>query len=299
MGVCIEQYRGRIGRFALGLSSIKGYWGKSKRGAVNKSELQDIAMVEILSENLQFWFRFWSGKWMSLFLFFIAIFAMAILLENNFNHLTSTDNLPIMRYGTSTNNFPILDLGTIDNTFPIVDVLRCGDVKTNPVPTSEQNLDDSSDTDSYSGGEEKEETYFDPKNDLKVGDAMPSRQGVIDLMKSFCDRKFTPIRVSNRAGDLQNSKYGRIVYKCTHRHQRKSDAKSDRPFKKINYTGCPAFVNINQNKDDDWIVTKMESKHGGHVISRENYFSYSHVRKLSKDDLDYVQVSVFCAIEYG
>ena len=148
MGVCIEQYRGRIGRFALGLSSMKGSWAKSKRGAVNKSELQDIAMVEILSENLQFWARFWSGNWMSLFLFFIAIFAMAILVENNFDHLTSTDNLLIRSHGTSTNNFPILDLGTIDNAFPIVDVLRCRDIETNPGPTNERNLDDSVDTDS-------------------------------------------------------------------------------------------------------------------------------------------------------
>ena len=60
-----------------------------------------------------------------------------------------------------------------------------------------------------------------------------------------------------------------IVYKCTHGHQRKSKATSDRTFQKVNFTGCKAFVNINQNKKDDWTVTKVEINHTGHALNKE------------------------------
>ena len=57
----------------------------------------------------------------------------------------------------------------------------------------------------------------------------------------------------------------------------------------MNFTGCKAFVNINQNKKDDWAVTKLEINHTGHALNKEIYYIYPHVRKLNQDVLDYVQ----------
>ena len=273
MGVSIDQYRGRIGRFALQLCSGPSGTKKQEGQVHAKQEFQD----------------FWTiSGWTISLLCVLAIFVS----KTTFYSPPLSELVP----GDQVEN-TLLVTCTTAQYFPNQLVLLCsGDVERNPGPSSQaSNAGDSNDesTDSLFGPEFEQETYYDPAHELKVGDAFSSRDAVIEKMKTYCDRKFTPlIRVSNRAGDLPNLIYGRIVYKCTHGHTRKSKATSDRPFQKVNFTGCPAVININQNKDGDWKGTKMESNHQGHVMNRENYFSYPHVRKLNKDDLDYVEVSL-------
>ena len=38
--------------------------------------------------------------------------------------------------------------------------------------------------------------------------------------------------------------------------------------------------------------TKLCLDHQGHIINRENYLSYTHVRKLTDDDLDFVKMGM-------
>ena len=279
MGDSLEQYRGRIGNYALRITSLESSAGassKRKKSFFRQSQEKEKVFKEIREENIKFFSSFLTSC--------VPIFICLLLVSRvdvgsgSQSSISSTNpqfNLPaesIKGWSTTSIALPFLPCK----------LQCCGDIEANPGPS---NSGSTSDVDGST-----QHLYFDPRDDLKVGTVFEGRQKVMDDMKLYCDNNFFPlIRISNSRGDLANNKYGRIVYKCTHGHQRKSTATSDRPFQKVNFTGCKAFVNINQNKKDDWTVTKLDLNHTGHVLNKEIYYSYPHVRKLSQDDLDYVQ----------
>ena len=279
MGDSLEQYRGRIGKYALRIPSLESFSGassRSKKAFLGLSREKERVYKEIREENL----NFFSG-FLTLCVTFLFCFLLVFKVDTGTGAQSSTSfanpqfNLPaesIKGWTTSNIVLPFLHRK----------LQCCGDIEANPGPSDSGSI---SDVDVSTQNQ-----YFDPRDELKVGSVFEGRQKVIDDMKLYCDNNFIPlIRVSNSSGDLAKNKYGRIVYKCTHGHQRKSKATSDRPFQKVNLTGCKAFVNINQNKKDDWTVTKLEINHTGHTLNKEIYYSYPHVRKLNQDDLDYVQ----------
>ena len=134
--------------------------------------------------------------------------------------------------------------------------------------------------------------FYDPEEELTIGSKFDSQEKVRADVKLFCDRTFVPLIIAaSSAENPAGRDRGRMRYKCTHGHKRKKTANKDRPRQSYNFTACTSFVNINENKDGVWVVTKLCLEHQGHVLSQENYFSYPHVRKLTEDDLDYVKVS--------
>ena len=49
-------------------------------------------------------------------------------------------------------------------------------------------------------------------------------------------------------------------------------------------------VNLNQQWDGSWVVTKCYLEHSGHPVSKQDYFSNAHVKKLNPDDFEYVKM---------
>ena len=208
------------------------------------------------------------------------------------------DSLFMVEAGRRT----VLDVSSHASWQTVMELLRAGDVESNPGPGSSDqsnhgpNLADipESAEDDLSGSdfeETREIIYFNPAHEIKTGDMFESIEKAKSDIKLYCDRTYFPlITASSWRGDPIKEERGRIRFKCTHGHKRESTAKSDRPWQRVNFTGCPCFININENKEGDWVVGKLCLKHSGHVISRENYHSYPFVRRLGKDDLDYVKV---------
>ena len=89
--------------------------------------------------------------------------------------------------------------------------------------------------------------------------------------------------------DENGDKSGKNQLYCTHGIVRKSTATSIRPIQRVNHTGCPCRIYINQHKIGVWKITKAVLNHTGHLLGAEVYSSYSHVKKLNKDDEEYVK----------
>jgi len=111
-------------------------------------------------------------------------------------------------------------------------------------------------------------------------------------MNKWCDENFFAlIRRSSNKGtyDDDGDKPGRIHFICTHGYKRKSRATHHRPIQRVNFTVCPCHVTITQKDRGQWVVTAVEMSHEGHLVSEDVYNSYQHVKKLSKDDEEYVK----------
>ena len=48
-------------------------------------------------------------------------------------------------------------------------------------------------------------------------------------------------------------------------------------------------MNINEQGDGTWNVTTCNLEHSGHLISRQAYYSNTHVKKLNPEDLEYLK----------
>ena len=108
-------------------------------------------------------------------------------------------------------------------------------------------------------------------------------------IQSWCDQNLFPLIIrSSYKGDEKHN--GRIQYSCPHGIQRKSKAKGERPLQHVQYSACPAMVNVVQNRQANcWRVTKVEKRHEGHMIGPAIYGSYQKVRKMSDEDLQLIQ----------
>jgi hypothetical protein len=58
---------------------------------------------------------------------------------------------------------------------------------------------------------------------------------------------------------------------------------------RINYTACPCRVYINQKDKGVWKITQAVLNHSGHLLGPDIYGSYSHVKKLTPEDEEFVK----------
>ena len=108
-------------------------------------------------------------------------------------------------------------------------------------------------------------------------------------VQSWCDEHLFPliIRSSFKGNENQN---GRIQFCCPHGVLRKSKTKGERPLQHVQYSACPAMLNVVQNRQGNcWRVTKVKKKHEGHMLGPAIYGSYQKVRKMSDEDLRMIQ----------
>ena len=104
-------------------------------------------------------------------------------------------------------------------------------------------------------------------------------------IQSWCDQNLFPLIIrSSYKGDEKHN--WRIQYSCPHGIQRKSKAKGERPLQHVQYSACPAMVNVVQNRQANcWRVTEVEKRHEGHMIGPAICSSYQKARKMSNEDL--------------
>ena len=80
----------------------------------------------------------------------------------------------------------------------------------------------------------------------------------------------------------------RIEFLCPHGRKRTS-ASTGKRWKPTAYVGCPVRVNVNQQQDGAFVVTRAELNHVNHDISREMFEKYAVNKRLSKDQEDAVR----------
>ena len=286
MGVSLETYRSRIGAFQSGKAPSAS---NTKLKTMKCLVANEKALGNIHLESGIFWYEVFSG--------FPVILLFMTLAE--FGLLTSQ----IASYCPAAPNGELNDWSGVTQPVSasvIKSLLLQSGIESNPGPSADDgasnddvqhdNQSDESDNSDYLPREDID--YFQPANEIKAGDTFESMRKVRSDVKLYSDRKYFPLIVaSSWAGNADKGERGRIRYKCKHGHKRKTVATSVRPWQRLNFTACPCFININENAEGDWVVTKLCLEHSGHVLTKENYYSYPHVRKLSQDDLDFVQVS--------
>jgi hypothetical protein len=282
MGDSLDSYRSRIGGFAARLCrkmSSSAY--KSRKRQKMKEEL--MALVGIRKDSWDFW-----SNILTLVMILVAVLSLVDLSLSTVSVATMDGALLGQHNGHAVTR-PI-------SVSVIKSLLLESGVESNPGPDSDIS-DHSENEESFDDGFGEEgqqrELFFNHSQELNQGVVFESQEKVRENIKAYCDRTYVPmIIVSSSAGNVEKEERGRIRFKCTHGHKRKSTAKKDRPWQQVNFTGCPCFLNINENKDGHWVLTKLCLDHQGHIINRENYLSYPHVRKLTDDDLDFVKLGM-------
>ena len=91
---------------------------------------------------------------------------------------------------------------------------------------------------------------------------------------------------------VKKMEYGsneRIQYVCPHGVVRTTSSKGGHPRQHVLYTNCPFLVNINENrKNQTWKITKLVTKHQGHMLGPDVFGGYQNIRKMSEDDIQFV-----------
>ena len=116
---------------------------------------------------------------------------------------------------------------------------------------------------------------------LKTGVIFENETIMKNSIKRWQDKFFMPFVVSK-------SETGRFSLKCPHAVERASRGTGKHKVQSINFTGCSALLNVRQQKNGTWKVTKYILKHSGHIISKVVYNSYRNTKKISKEDEEYI-----------
>ena len=126
------------------------------------------------------------------------------------------------------------------------------------------------------------------QNKLREGVTFPSFEEADAFIKEWSADQMSPIitRSSFRGNERSN---GRIQYVCPHGVERTTRSKGGRPRQHVLYTNCPFLVNINENrKNQTWKITKLVTKHQGHMLGPDVFGGYQNIRKMSEDDIKFV-----------
>ena len=135
---------------------------------------------------------------------------------------------------------------------------------TTPLPTPQEVISENLNTSS-----EEVRVNFGPE-DVKVGTRFPTFDEAVRSIQAWCNENHISLTNNGNVGAA-----GKIQFYCTHGIQRKSLYKST--------------VYINQQKIGDWKISCATLNHTEHLLASDVYSSYSHVKKLTKEDEEYVQ----------
>ena len=124
------------------------------------------------------------------------------------------------------------------------------------------------------------------KNDVEfgVGTRFVSKEEVLKEVEQYCDATFSPLII--QSSGFRGTSKQRFSYKCRYGILKKSESLGKRQVTQ-RYVGCPALLNINQQQDGTFEVTKAVLEHKEHKIGEEEYATFR--RKLSKDQKEAVK----------
>ena len=122
------------------------------------------------------------------------------------------------------------------------------------------------------------------QNDIEVGETFAAKEEVKSRIQLFSDSNFSPLVI--QSSGVRNNSFLRISYKCPYGVMKKSQSKGIRQ-KAHQYVGCPVTLNINQQTNGAFVVSKAVLEHKEHDIGEEWYAKFR--KKLSKDQEEAVR----------
>ena len=130
-----------------------------------------------------------------------------------------------------------------------------------------------------------------PVDGLKPGLTFESEDSAVESItqwgrKTWC--ALTKTRRSKTAAETNGEGRGRRTLQCPHGVQRKIKSEV-RTKQHVKFTRCPVMININEQDDGSFVITKAILEHSGHVVSEKEYFSHEHTKRLNEDEKAFVK----------
>lgn len=139
---------------------------------------------------------------------------------------------------------------------------------------------------------EKDVAVIDiPKDGLKVGLVFENEASAVDSILNWGRKSLCPLMKSRRtktAAETEGATRGRRTLQCPHGIYRKLKSEN-RPTQHVKFTKCPCVININEQEDGSFVITKAILEHFGHIVSEKDYYSHEHTKRLSDKDKIYVK----------
>ena len=111
----------------------------------------------------------------------------------------------------------------------------------------------------------------------------------VDSILNWDRKSLCPLMKSRRiktAAETEGATRGRR--NCPHGIYRKLKSEN-RPTQHVKFTKCPCLININDQEDGSFVITKAILEHFGHIVSEKDYYSHEHTKRLSDKDKIYVK----------
>ena len=84
-------------------------------------------------------------------------------------------------------------------------------------------------------------------------------------------------------------KRGRRCFECPHGKTRPSKSTGIRPNQNVKFTKCHVSININEQDNGSFVVTKAILDHINHPVSKKDFFTHQHAKVLNNDDMEFVK----------
>ena len=136
--------------------------------------------------------------------------------------------------------------------------------------------------------------YVDiPVDGLYIGMEFESEDLALKSILNWTEKSLCPLIKTRRTPSLRESegktKGGRDL-EWPHGRRRKQGANEERPKQSIKYTKCPAGITISEYANTGkWVITKAALQHFANPISKKNFYSHEHTKRLNKEDKEFVK----------
>ena len=157
---------------------------------------------------------------------------------------------------------------------------------TSDIPSNKDTTDT---TDSINSGEssQNDEIIDIPETGMKAGLQFPNEKCALDSIQKWSEKVFCPL-IKTRRTKTANDKVRRTLC-CAHGRYRKPGENEVRPQQNVKFTKCPVVINLNEAEDGTWYTTKTVLEHQGHPVSKNNFYSHEHNKKLNEEEKEYLK----------
>ena len=138
------------------------------------------------------------------------------------------------------------------------------------------------------GGDTNDVEFVDiPEDGMIPGLKFPSEKCALDSIQKWSEKVFCPLIKTRRTKSVRDTV--RRTLTCAHGRKRKLGENEDRPQQNVKFTKCPVLINLNKAEDGTWYTTKTVLQHKGHPVSKKNFYSHEHNKRLNEEDKDYLK----------
>ena len=134
-----------------------------------------------------------------------------------------------------------------------------------PLPTNEESSENDDPMEHTNEDPNENEIIDIPKDGLKVGLEFPNEEVAVSSLLNWGRKALCPLMKARRAktaAETNGESRGRRTFQCPNGKQRQIKSEQ-RPKQHVKYTRCPVAININEQEDGTFVITKAVLEHSG------------------------------------